>query len=452
MKWCAALIESSEFDWSEAKLSCYARNSCAGIGVIARYEHDLLLPGRLCSKLDDRQMIEGLDEAGSGKRFRYNFRRKQISQLSRSSMKGVRDVDHDLVIPLLEALRNILVSRKWNGEEDHVSLISVFNGLGNDPRTEFVGQRRKRLRSTGVCDRDFDILTCEDACERGANLAATNDGVVHREPPVSAVAEQFVRGDRSGSSGSNRGSPEKSRMSDRATPDRDDRRVTERELSIYMDRMVNNKRSIWTAWSKSAKMLCMGRPASFDQAEMLETIQSVFWDNGYSATSLDDLMKSTGLGKGSLYGAYGSKQDMYLSAFTDYCDWAIKDAEERLRGSDEGAIMRLRKYIQTAAKGAAGSRRGCMLAKGTAEVAGRFPEVDKVIETTFKAMEGEIVKCVRQAERAGDIDRDRDARTIAVTLLAVVRGMEALGEAGASSASLSLVAQGALGLLKPTSR
>lgn len=197
---------------------------------------------------------------------------------------------------------------------------------------------------------------------------------------------------------------------------------------------------------------CMGRPSSFDRTQVLETIQSQFWDKGYSATSLDDIMKATGLGKGSLYGAYGSKHDMYRMAFTDYCDWAIKDCEERLRGSDDGAIMRLRKFVQMAAKRAAGSRRGCMLAKGTAEVAGRFPDLDKVIEGAFKALEREILKCVRQAQRAGDIDRGTDGRTIAVTLLAVLRGMEALGKAGASSASLSLVAQGALDLLKPTSR
>ncbi len=191
----------------------------------------------------------------------------------------------------------------------------------------------------------------------------------------------------------------------------------------------------------------MGRPASFDQTEMLETIQSVFWDNGYSATSLDDIMQSTGLGKGSLYGAYGSKQDMYLLAFTDYCDWAVADLEERLGGNDPDAIVRLRAYIQSAAKGSANARRGCMLAKGSAEVAGRFPDVDKIIERTFKAMERAIVQCVRQAQRAGDIAADRDARTIGVTLLAVVRGMGALAQAGMSSVSLSLAAQGALGLL-----
>ncbi len=214
-----------------------------------------------------------------------------------------------------------------------------------------------------------------------------------------------------------------------------------------MDRAVNKIFSIWTDWSSFATLSFMGRPARFDQTEVLEAIQSVFWDNGYSATSLDDIMQSTGLGKGSLYGAYGSKQEMYLLAFTDYCDWAVADIEERLRGNDADAIVRLRAYIQTAAKGGANARRGCMLAKGTAEVAGRFPDVDKIIERTFKAMERAIVQCVRQAQSAGDIAADRDARAIGITLLAVVRGTGSLAQAGTSSASLSLAAQGALGLL-----
>jgi AcrR family transcriptional regulator len=194
-------------------------------------------------------------------------------------------------------------------------------------------------------------------------------------------------------------------------------------------------------------MASMGRPTSFDQTAMLETIQTLFWDNGYSATSLDEIMQSTGLGKGSLYGAYGTKQDMYVLAFDDYCAWVVTDIKARLRGDDADAIERLRAYIQSAAQGGVKARRGCMLAKGTAETAARFPDVDKIIQRTFKAMEREIVNCVRQAQSAGDIAAERDARTIGVTVLAVIRGMGALAQAGISPASVALAAEGALGLL-----
>ena len=209
---------------------------------------------------------------------------------------------------------------------------------------------------------------------------------------------------------------------------------------------------MWTVWSVYDKLTQMGRLISFDQAQTLETIQSAFWDNGYSATSLDDIMRSTGLGKGSLYGAYGSKHDMYLAAFTDYCDWAINDYEERLQGPDDGAIVRLQQLVKTTARCSPASRRGCMLANGTAEVAGRFPDVDKIIAKTFKALEGALAKCVLQAQRAGEIDPGSDARTVAVTLLALLRGIEALKKAGTSPASLSLVTQGAMDVLKPSKR
>ncbi len=126
MKGYAALIEPSEFDWSEAKLSCDGRNSCAGIGVIARDEHNLPLPlkGGIRSKLCRRQMIEGFYEACSDKCLGHDFRGEETSQPFRSNMKGIRKVDNDLAVPLLELLRNILVSRKGNSQEDRISFRS----------------------------------------------------------------------------------------------------------------------------------------------------------------------------------------------------------------------------------------------------------------------------------------------------------------------------------------
>ena len=60
MKGHAALVELSEFDWSEAELSCHGRDGRAGASVIARYEDGLMTPlqRRICSKLCRSQVIE----------------------------------------------------------------------------------------------------------------------------------------------------------------------------------------------------------------------------------------------------------------------------------------------------------------------------------------------------------------------------------------------------------
>ena len=44
----------------------------------------------------------------------------------------------------------------------------------------------------------------------------------------------------------------------------------------------------------------------------------LFWEKGYEATSVDDLVARLGIGRGSLYAAFGSKHALYLQALDRY--------------------------------------------------------------------------------------------------------------------------------------
>lgn len=61
-----------------------------------------------------------------------------------------------------------------------------------------------------------------------------------------------------------------------------------------------------------------GRPRKFDEGEVRQAIMRCFWAKGYTATSLDDLAKATGLVRPSLYAAFGGKEDMFLAAMDDF--------------------------------------------------------------------------------------------------------------------------------------
>lgn len=55
----------------------------------------------------------------------------------------------------------------------------------------------------------------------------------------------------------------------------------------------------------------MARPRNFDEATVTSQAAAVFGRLGYSAASIDDLVKATGLLRGSLYKAFGSKQHLF---------------------------------------------------------------------------------------------------------------------------------------------
>ncbi|GAA2018388.1 helix-turn-helix transcriptional regulator [Nakamurella flavida] len=58
----------------------------------------------------------------------------------------------------------------------------------------------------------------------------------------------------------------------------------------------------------------MGRTRSFDEAEVLGRAAKSFLATGFEGTSLDDLVRSTGLHRGSLYQAFGSKRGLFVAA------------------------------------------------------------------------------------------------------------------------------------------
>lgn len=55
----------------------------------------------------------------------------------------------------------------------------------------------------------------------------------------------------------------------------------------------------------------MGRIKTYDIQQLLMQIGTIFIENGYEGSSLDDLERGTGLRRGSLYREFGSKQRMF---------------------------------------------------------------------------------------------------------------------------------------------
>src|ERR1700754_4896517 len=114
----------------------------------------------------------------------------------------------------------------------------------------------------------------------------------------------------------------------------------------------------------------MARPREFDEEQVVRAARDRFWDAGYAATSLTDLSDATGLGKTSLYGAFGDKHALYLRIFDEYSTHAVAGLAAELAGPAAGALARVGEHLLRNAAASAGNPRGCLLARGTAELAG----------------------------------------------------------------------------------
>jgi TetR/AcrR family transcriptional regulator, transcriptional repressor for nem operon len=193
----------------------------------------------------------------------------------------------------------------------------------------------------------------------------------------------------------------------------------------------------------------MARPRKFDEAAVVEAARDQFWLHGYNGTSLDDLTDVTGLGRGSLYGAFTDKRTLFLRAIDDYATAVTDQVLADLRDSEKKGRDRLVDHIRSVTKllTADTKGRGCLMAKSAAEMGASDREVARRIRKWFDGYQRDMAQAIRAAQRERDIDPDVDPDELALLILALLRGAEALRKAGMPPRSIVAVADQAIALL-----
>jgi len=68
----------------------------------------------------------------------------------------------------------------------------------------------------------------------------------------------------------------------------------------------------------------------FDRQDVLNKATSLFWREGYSATSMQSLFEVTGLKPGSVYLAFGNKENLFKESIDFYAKNSINKLQEKL--------------------------------------------------------------------------------------------------------------------------
>jgi TetR/AcrR family transcriptional repressor of nem operon len=195
----------------------------------------------------------------------------------------------------------------------------------------------------------------------------------------------------------------------------------------------------------------MARPRTFDEDDVLAAARDQFWNRGYAATSVEELTKATGLGKGSLYGAFGDKHSLFLRTLDAYCTESIDGVVAQLTKPGVSAHDRLAAHVRSMAANVAAdkNRRGCLLARSSAELGADDADVDLLISRSLLRWRTQLVEVLQEARRDGSVRTDVDAQSLATMLLALIRGLEALGKGGVKPARINAAAEATLTLLAP---
>jgi TetR/AcrR family transcriptional regulator, transcriptional repressor for nem operon len=177
----------------------------------------------------------------------------------------------------------------------------------------------------------------------------------------------------------------------------------------------------------------MARPKEFDPGAAMREAMEAFWERGYHATSVSDLLSEMKLNRGSLYGTFGDKKHLFLATLAEY----EKQSREMMRQTLEqpGPARRaIEQWAMDAAKMCAGESglRGCLGVKAAMEMAPQDKDVAEWVRSITRARDQLLAKAVRRGQQAGEINVKLDPRVVARALNASLAGLKVLGTAAPS--------------------
>ena len=131
----------------------------------------------------------------------------------------------------------------------------------------------------------------------------------------------------------------------------------------------------------------MARTQEFNREETLIKAMQVFWQKGYKATSMKDLVNEMGIQPGSIYNTFGDKHTLFIEAVKYYGDVITANAIKILK--EEGSPLRnLKRFFNEFVERPMDKKCiGCLVVNSVVELAPHDKEAEKVVKTILNEIE-----------------------------------------------------------------
>jgi AcrR family transcriptional regulator len=184
----------------------------------------------------------------------------------------------------------------------------------------------------------------------------------------------------------------------------------------------------------------VARPRQFDREAALDEAIKVFWAKGFAGASTDDLRKAMGLGRQSLYNAFGDKRQLYLEALSAYHRRTIGLHIGRLYSSPSPLEGIRTMLLGLVVEDEVERGLGCMGVGAVSEFGTRDTELAELQSQAGAALHARLVDRVREALAGGEIDPQVDPEQGAVFIETTMNGLQLAARAGASADMLRAMA------------
>lgn len=195
-----------------------------------------------------------------------------------------------------------------------------------------------------------------------------------------------------------------------------------------------------------------GRPRSFDKDIALDKAMKIFIEKGFEGASLDDLTEAMGIGRPSMYAAFGNKEELFSEVLRFYTEPNQKILREKLFAAPtlrqafkdlfEGMFQN-----HTQNRNCKEKMDGCLIANSTILSCREKSSLSDKIKALHDKNEDIFYERLKLGQEKGELSPEQDVRALAQYFNGVLQGMSVLARAQQSEQALKNIASLAVHVL-----
>lgn len=180
---------------------------------------------------------------------------------------------------------------------------------------------------------------------------------------------------------------------------------------------------------------------------MLERAMEFFWQHGYHAAGLAELLDHMGIARQSLYDTFGSKRGLFVQTVLHYRRTRLAEALALLEreGSQVENVRQVLRFFRDLARDE--SCRGCFVANTLVELAPHDAEIAALLRETLDLLEKALRRALRRARNEGELDGASSPRQLARALINAMIGIAVTGKLDLAPRAIDDIYDGTLRML-----
>ena len=192
----------------------------------------------------------------------------------------------------------------------------------------------------------------------------------------------------------------------------------------------------------------MPRTKQFNEEDILNKAMELFWEKGFHATSIQDLVCHLGINRASLYDTFGGKEELFKRAFERYRNMSgctLTDLFKAEASVKKGFRMLFFRAIEVARTNP--EHKGCFVVNTTTELLPGDHTIKKALMENKAYVEQLFISRIQLGMETGEISMDKNPESIGMMLFALYSGLEVLTKVEEDTAKLYSMVEAGLSVL-----